>query len=60
MTIADYDRVIVMKRGKIIEEGKPHFLIESDGHFADMVNESGHDADAIKAKARKSFLQIRK
>ena len=33
-TIADYDKVIVMSRGRIIEIGEPHRLIQNDGAFA--------------------------
>ena len=32
-TIADYDKVIVMDRGKVIEIGVPHELIEKGGFF---------------------------
>ena len=36
-TIADYDKVIVMKRGRVVEQGSPWELIERRGEFFDMV-----------------------
>ena len=36
-TIADYDKVIVMNRGEIVEMGAPHELIERKGVFFKMV-----------------------
>ena len=37
-TIADYDRVIVMDKGTIIEIGSPYELIMKKGTFAEMVD----------------------
>ena len=51
-TIADYDKVIVMKRGKIVEQGTPWELLEKKGHFQDMVKNTGKNADHIMDKAR--------
>ena len=36
-TIADYDKVIVMHQGSVIEVGAPIKLIEKKGHFYKMV-----------------------
>ena len=36
-TIADYDKVIVMDRGRIVEIGSPYELILKGGLFAEMV-----------------------
>ena len=44
-TIADYDKVIVMNRGKIIEVGAPYELIEKKGVFFEMVMNTGKNAD---------------
>ena len=33
-TIADYDQVIVMKKGRIVETGPPHYLIQQNGAAA--------------------------
>ena len=54
-TIADYDKVIVMSRGKIIEIGSPYQLIQSNGLFAEMVSHTGKNADLIKKMAKSSF-----
>lgn len=40
-TIMDYDRLVVMAFGEIIEEGSPKDLILKNGHFAKMLLESG-------------------
>lgn len=54
-TIADYDKVIVMSRGKIIEIGSPYQLIQGNGLFAEMVSHTGKNADLIKKMAKSSF-----
>ena len=51
-TIADYDSVIVMKQGEIVEQGAPWELIDQRGHFFEMVQNTGKNAEAIKRKAR--------
>lgn len=40
-TIADYDRVVVMGSGEVLEEGAPEVLIKKKGHYYDMVMHSG-------------------
>ena len=47
-TIADYDKVIVMSEGRIVEEGAPWKLIEKKGLFSDMVNNTGKNAEKIR------------
>lgn len=42
-TIADYDRVIVMKKGEIIEVGEPLELMRRGGTFCEMVKNTGKD-----------------
>ena len=59
-TIADYDKVIVMKKGRIEERGSPHELIEKRGLFAEMVEHTGDNADIIKSLAKKSFERKRR
>jgi ATP-binding cassette subfamily C (CFTR/MRP) protein 4 len=54
-TIADYDSVIVMERGRIVESGAPWELIEKRGTFFEMVSHSGSNAALIMAKAKSSF-----
>ncbi|KAL4426784.1 hypothetical protein ABPG74_006581 [Tetrahymena malaccensis] len=41
-TIADYDMVIVMDKGRVIEQGDPYDLLSKEqSHFKDMVNQTG-------------------
>ena len=56
-TIADYDKVIVMKQGEIMEEGAPWSLIERRGLFFEMVENTGKNSEAIKRKAKKCYQQ---
>jgi ATP-binding cassette subfamily C (CFTR/MRP) protein 4 len=53
-TIANYDKVIAMHRGRIVEQGTPHELIERKGLFYDMVQHTGKHAEMIQAKAKES------
>lgn len=57
ITIADYDRVLVMKRGRVVEQGSPHSLLQRDGLFADMVRHSGKNAENIISKAKDSHAR---
>jgi ABC-type multidrug transport system fused ATPase/permease subunit len=45
-TIIDYDVVIVMDKGKVVEFGSPRELLELNGVFAGMVNATGPEAAA--------------
>jgi len=54
-TVADYDKIIVMNRGKITEAGSPHELIQKKGTFYEMVQHTGKNANAIISKARSSY-----
>ena len=54
-TIADYDKVVVMSEGCIIEAGVPWQLIQKGGHFSQMVGRSGHNSVQINHKAKKRF-----
>ena len=53
-TIADYDQVIVMDRGRIVERGSPWQLIQKEGLFAEMVSHTGKNADIIRKIAKDS------
>ena len=43
-TIADYDKVVVMKKGKIVEQGSPLELLKKEGLFFEMVKHTGKNA----------------
>ncbi len=57
-TIADYEQVIVMDRGRIIEKGAPHSLIAKGGVFAEMVEHTGKNAAVIKSIAERAYKNI--
>ena len=54
-TVADYDQIIVMDKGKIVELGSPYKLIQCNGLFAEMVHNTGKNANEIIAKAKASY-----
>ena len=51
-TVADYDQIIVMDKGNIVESGSPYELIQQNGLFAEMVQHTGRNASEIMAKAK--------
>lgn len=55
-TIIDYDKILVLGDGKLLEYGTPKELLEnSGGHFSSMVASTGPDmASLLKQKAMKS------
>ena len=42
-TIIEYDRIIVLDKGKLVEEGSPIDLIEKGGIFYEMISKSGKE-----------------
>ncbi len=56
-TIADYDSVVVMHKGRIVEKGSPYELVEKRGLFFDMVQHTGKSAELIIGKARESYMR---
>ncbi|TDZ38950.1 ATP-binding cassette transporter abc4 [Colletotrichum spinosum] len=44
-TIADYDTVVVMGAGRVVEAGRPEELYKNKGVFYDMVYHSGEEGD---------------
>ena len=54
-TIADYDQILVMEKGNIIECGSPYQLIQRQGIFYEMVQNTGKNATLIIEKAKNSF-----
>jgi ATP-binding cassette subfamily C (CFTR/MRP) protein 1 len=46
-TILDYDKVVVMNKGQLVEYGSPHKLLERQGSwFKSLYEEVGRDAEA--------------
>jgi ABC-type multidrug transport system fused ATPase/permease subunit len=40
-TVIDYDRILVLDHGKVVEYDSPHQLLQQGGIFAKMVEDSG-------------------
>ncbi|OTA99800.1 hypothetical protein M426DRAFT_268815 [Hypoxylon sp. CI-4A] len=55
-TIIDYDQVIVMEEGKVLETGTPAELIEKEGAFWGMLKKS-HDYDELVLLAKQGNHQ---
>lgn len=54
-TIVDYDKVLVLDKGEVVEFGHPHELLKKeDGTFRSMCETSG-EIVALKKAARKAF-----
>ncbi|KAI1776970.1 ABC transporter [Hypoxylon cercidicola] len=47
-TIIDYDRVVVMSAGSVLEVGSPKELYDSKGQFYDMMKHSGEFEDLVE------------
>ena len=57
-TIADYDKILVIDKGRIVEEGAPYELIQANGIFREMVDNTGKNVENIVRKARLSYEKI--
>ena len=47
-TIADYDKVVVLGSGRVVEIGSPKDLLEARGTFYDMVHHSGEKEELVR------------
>jgi ATP-binding cassette subfamily C (CFTR/MRP) protein 4 len=57
-TVIDYDKILVLGKGSVIEYGSPHELILKGGAFCQMVDDTGEEmALDLKEQARYSFEQ---
>jgi ABC-type antimicrobial peptide transport system ATPase subunit len=53
----DYDKVLVLDKGQVVEYGHPHELLKKDGKdavFKSMCEMSG-DLESLKAAAKKAW-----
>jgi len=60
-TIVDYDKVLVLDKGKVVEYGHPHELLKKDGSdaiFKGMCEMSG-DLDILQKTAKKAWEAAR-
>lgn len=52
-TVIDYDKILVLGAGEVLEYGGPHELITRGGAFCSMVDDTGEEmAEMLKARAR--------
>lgn len=51
-TIANYDKVIAMHQGRVVEQGAPYELLQKKGLFYDMIQHTGKNAETIMNKAK--------
>ncbi|XP_038219795.1 probable multidrug resistance-associated protein lethal(2)03659 [Zerene cesonia] len=62
-TVMDYDRVIVMDQGRIVESGHPYELLDTSNHpnglFKNMVEQTGPESSGVLYKmAEESYLKL--
>jgi ATP-binding cassette subfamily C (CFTR/MRP) protein 4 len=51
-TVIEYDKILVLGSGQVLEYGSPKALIEAGGHFAKMVNDTGlRTAEELRRRA---------
>ncbi|KAL7547829.1 hypothetical protein ACHAWF_011101 [Thalassiosira exigua] len=52
-TVIDYDKILVLGAGGVLEYGSPHELIVKGGAFCSMVDDTGEEmAEMLKARAK--------
>jgi ABC-type multidrug transport system fused ATPase/permease subunit len=47
-TVADFDRIVVLGEGKVVEEGQPAALWDNGGAFRALCDRSGEGAEALR------------
>lgn len=58
-TIADYDKVLVMAAGRIVEAGSPWELLQGNTVFASMVARTGDNSKLIFEKAQRRHNEFK-
>ena len=52
-TVIDYDKILVLGAGGLLEYGTPHELVVKNGAFCSMIDDTGEEmANILKARAR--------
>ena len=59
-TVADYDKIVVLSSGEIVEIGSPSELLMKEGVFREMVQKTGSQAKAIEAQIMKGWFRLSK
>jgi ATP-binding cassette subfamily C (CFTR/MRP) protein 4 len=58
-TIADYDKILVMSAGQIVEAGSPWQLLQTNSAFSSMVARTGDNSRRISEKAQRKYRESR-
>lgn len=54
-TVIDYDKILVLGNGSVLEYGSPHELIQKGGAFASMVRDTGDEMSSLlRSRAKKN------
>ena len=56
-TVANYDTIVVMDKGRIAEMGHPYELLNGRGLFYEMAKHTGHNYGVIEEMAEKSYRE---
>ena len=52
-TVMDYDRILVLDKGSVVEYGRPHELLQAKGTFWGICSETGEMEDLVKIAQEK-------
>ena len=54
-TVIDYDKILVLGHGSVLEYGSPSELIQKNGDFASMVNDTGDEmSELLRSRVKKT------
>ena len=56
-TVANYDRMVVMDQGRIVEMGHPYVLLQQKGVFHEMVEHTGDNYKVIEQISERTYKQ---
>lgn len=57
-TVIEYDKILVLGSGGVLEYGTPHELITNGGAFCSMIDDTGEEmANLLKARARNTNVK---
>ncbi len=59
-TIIDYDKVLVMDRGRVAEYDEPHVLLQRASLFSNLVDSTGSEASMFLREAARAAYDSRR